>query len=588
MESKYEQSKRLYTIEDLENILEHIPYEVWMKDKEGRYVYINKRGADKIGLKKEEVIGKLDKEIRPEEFCEKCEYTDKKVFEERREIFYDHEYYSDKDEYYRIYKFPIKSDEDEVRFISALSNESSYSKNINEELEKLYMSNVNEIEDIEYTQSLERIIKNLEDMTKCTSINLFLIDENRDSLKYCLSCGSNLFSQGANISIDNESFSNLYNEKLEIDIDDNLNDKFKEKYSDKFKLHCEGRIKIFPLKFKENIIGVMYLYYEDNRRCIGVYDGIISDICSKIGSLVTNIKFRSKIKKHLYKYEENVKYLQNEHKKLEEAIASEVMKVNFLENMSHEFRTPINIILMTSKLLLSSIEDNKINLDKEKTIKYLKILKQNGYRILRLVNNILDTTKFDYGYEILNMDNYNIINIIEEMVLSTADYIKDNNKNIIFDTQEEEVILSCNPDAIEKIILNLISNSLKFTDENGEIEVDIKVNHEEEKLFVHVRNNGPNISEEYSKKIFDRFVQTDNHLRRENEGSGIGLYLVKCLVEMHGGEIWINTDNEIGAEFIFYIPIKKIDNNGETKTHYIEEHSRIDKCNIEFSDVYSI
>ena len=588
MESKYEQSKRLYTIEDLENILEHIPYEVWMKDKEGRYVYINKRGADKIGLKKEEVIGKLDKEIRPEEFCEKCEYTDRKVFEERREIFYDHEYYSDKDEYYRIYKFPIKSDEDEVRFISALSNESSYSKNINEELEKLYMSNVNEIEDIEYTQSLERIIKNLEDMTKCTSINLFLIDENRDSLKYCLSCDSNLFYQGANISIDNESFSNLYNEKLEIDIDDNLNDKFKEKYSDKFKLHCEGRIKIFPLKFKENIIGVMYLYYEDNRRCIGVYDGIISDICSKIGSLVTNIKFRRKIKKHLYKYEENVKYLQNEHKKLEEAIASEVMKVNFLENMSHEFRTPINIILMTSKLLLSSIEDNKINLDKEKTIKYLKILKQNGYRILRLVNNILDTTKFDYGYEILNMDNYNIINIIEEMVLSTADYIKDNNKNIIFDTQEEEVILSCNPDAIEKIILNLISNSLKFTDENGEIEVDIKVNHEEEKLFVHVRNNGPNISEEYSKKIFDRFVQTDNHLRRENEGSGIGLYLVKCLVEMHGGEIWINTDNEIGAEFIFYIPIKKIDNNGETKIHYIEEHSRIDKCNIEFSDVYSI
>ena len=63
---------------------------------------------------------------------------------------------------------------------------------------------------------------------------------------------------------------------------------------------------------------------------------------------------------------------------------------------------------------------------------------------------------------------------------------------------------------------------------------------------------------------------------------------MKCLVEMHGGEIWINTDNEIGAEFIFYIPIKKIDNNGETKTHYIEEHSRIDKCNIEFSDVYSI
>ena len=71
-----------------------------------------------------------------------------------------------------------------------------------------------------------------------------------------------------------------------------------------------------------------------------------------------------------------------------------MVKVNFLENMSHEFKTPINIILMISKLLLSSIENNDFNLDREKIINYLKILKQNGYRILRLVNNILDSTKF--------------------------------------------------------------------------------------------------------------------------------------------------------------------------------------------------
>ncbi|MFR5132623.1 MAG: sensor histidine kinase [Terrisporobacter sp.] len=111
------------------------------------------------------------------------------------------------------------------------------------------------------------------------------------------------------------------------------------------------------------------------------------------------------------------------------------------------------------------------------------------------------------------------------MVLSTADYINNKNKNKTFDTEEEEVILSCNPDAIEKIILNLISNSLKFTDDNGKIYVEIKVNHQEEQLFVHERNNGSSISEENSKKIFDRFAQTDNNIRRKNKGSGIGLYL---------------------------------------------------------------
>ncbi|WP_297134109.1 sensor histidine kinase [Terrisporobacter sp.] len=205
-------------------------------------------------------------------------------------------------------------------------------------------------------------------------------------------------------------------------------------------------------------------------------------------------------------------------------------------------------------------------------------------RVLRLVNNILDTTKFDNGYEELKLGNYNIVSIIEDIVLSTSDYIK--NKKITFDTDEEEVILACNPDAIEKIILNLISNSLKFTNENGQIEVDVKVNHEEEKLFVYVRNDGPPISKEYSEKIFDRFVQADNNLRRVSEGSGIGLYLVRLLVQMHNGEIWLNTDVKEGVEFIFYIPIKTINSIDDIMLYNIEDHSIMDKCSIEFSDVY--
>ena len=130
-----------------------------------------------------------------------------------------------------------------------------------------------------------------------------------------------------------------------------------------------------------------------------------------------------------------------------------MVKVNFLENMSHEFKTPINIILMISKLLLSSIENNDFNLDREKIINYLKILKQNGYRILRLVNNILDSTKFDNKHGTLEMHNYNIISVVEDIVLSAADYIKNTERSIVFDT-EEEVILACRPSYIEKIMLN--------------------------------------------------------------------------------------------------------------------------------------
>ena len=582
-------SQKLYTIEDLECILEHIPYEVWMKDKDGNYIYVNERGANKWGLKRGDIIGKKDEDIRPKEFCPKCDLTDKIVMESKKEIFYEHEFHGKEEEYYRVYKFPIKNREDEVKLIGGFSNEHKYSKNINEELKNLLINDSDKNEKIEYTQALEKILKNLGNMIKSTSINLFLVDKDGKNLKSYLSCNkNNLFSQNTNIKIDYETFSKLYNNKLELNINNSLNYEFEKRYTNKYKLYQKGKLKIFPLKIKDNLMGLMYIYYEDKNKCTEAYDGVITDICSQISILIENIEYKNKLRNKLYKSEEKTKHLQYENEKLEEAIGAEIIKVNFLENMSHEFRTPINIILMTSQLLLSSIEDNKIDLSKEKIIKYLKTLKQNGYRILRLVNNILDTTKFDNGYEELNMANYNIINIIEEIVLSTADYINNKNKNITFDTEEEEVILSCNPDAIEKIILNLISNSLKFTDDNGKIDVEIKVNHQEEKLFVHVRNNGPSISEEDSKKIFDRFVQTDNNIRRKNEGSGIGLYLVKCMVEMHGGKIWLNTNVESGVEFIFYIPIKQESNEKALKQYSIEEHSKIDKCNIEFSDVYSI
>ena len=92
---------------------------------------------------------------------------------------------------------------------------------------------------------------------------------------------------------------------------------------------------------------------------------------------------------------------------------------------------------MISKLLLSSIENNDFNLDREKIINYLKILKQNGYRILRLVNNILDSTKFDNKHDTLEMHNYNIISVVEDIILSAADYIKNTERSIVL-TQKKK------------------------------------------------------------------------------------------------------------------------------------------------------
>ena len=192
-----------------------------------------------------------------------------------------------------------------------------------------------------------------------------------------------------------------------------------------------------PLKIDGRLIGVMYIYYENKDECIDTHDGFIYDVLHRISNFFINIELKNELKEKLYKSQERAKNLEHEIDILEEAIESEMVKVNFLENMSHEFKTPINIILMISKLLLSSIENNDFNLDREKIINYLKILKQNGYRILRLVNNILDSTKFDNKHDTLEMHNYNIISVVEDIVLSAADYIKNTERSIVL-TQKKK------------------------------------------------------------------------------------------------------------------------------------------------------
>lgn len=262
-------------------------------------------------------------------------------------------------------------------------------------------------------------------------------------------------------------------------------------------------------------------------------------------------------------------------------------KYDFFTNVSHELKTPINIILATTQLILKSMENQK-DFSIDEMTRYMNSIKQNSFRLLRLVNNILDSAKISDGYYTINLSNQNIVSIIEDIVMSTADYIKGKNKNIVFDTDEEEIILACDPDKIERIVLNLLSNALKYTDDNGNIEVLLKKDSKNNTLMVHVKNDGAPISNEDCHKIFNRFIQSDNSKYKAYEGSGIGLSLSKSLVELHGGRIWATPDLEKGAEFVFSLPIQHISKNNVCTSHPQSINSKIEKCVIEFSDVYSI
>jgi len=272
-------------------------------------------------------------------------------------------------------------------------------------------------------------------------------------------------------------------------------------------------------------------------------------------------------------------------KLLDEALEYDKLKTEFLANLSHELRTPLNVLFSTLQLLNLGGINTSTSDNEEKVKKYYNIMRQNCYRLLRLVNNLIDITKIDAGFYKLNFKNQNIINIIEDITLSVVEYGNNKGIEIIFDTDIEEKIMACDADKIERIILNLLSNAIKFTPSNGKIVVSIKDN--ETSILISVKDTGIGIPLDMQKCIFDRFVQVDKSLSRNKEGSGIGLSLVKSLVELHGGTIWIVSEYNSGSEFLFELPVQVLeDDEYIVPDNDIANENNIQRINIEFSDIY--
>lgn len=260
----------------------------------------------------------------------------------------------------------------------------------------------------------------------------------------------------------------------------------------------------------------------------------------------------------------------------------EQQRAEFYANLSHELRTPINVILAAIQMMCIYMDKDDLS-SKENINRYLCITKQNCFRLLRLINNLIDSTKIDAGYLKLNIHNYEIVSLVENIVQSIVEYAENQGIEIIFDTEIEELYIACDPDKIERIILNLLSNAIKFTPMGGNILVYAKI--EQDKFKVSVKDTGCGIPEDKLPTIFDRYKQVDSSICKNISGSGIGLSLVKNLVKLHGGDVEVKSKLNEGSEFSFTLPIRTV-TYGEDIT--IKEHNiNIEKINIEFSDIYS-
>ncbi|HEY5584441.1 MAG TPA: PAS domain-containing sensor histidine kinase [Ruminiclostridium sp.] len=253
----------------------------------------------------------------------------------------------------------------------------------------------------------------------------------------------------------------------------------------------------------------------------------------------------------------------------------------FFANISHELRTPLNVIASTIQLLKMYYSDESLNNRKESIIKYIDSMKKNCYRLSKLINNIVDSSKIEAGFFELNLLNHNIVEVVEEIVISVTNFTDSKGLNIIFDTDSEEKIIACDPEKIERIILNLISNAIKFSNHGGEIFVDIK--DKSEFVEISVKDNGIGIEEKYLDMIFDRFKQVDKSLTRNAEGTGIGLSLVKSIVELHGGSISVESEYGKGSKFIVVLPTREVMQQNMIFSSNIRDNSEI--IQVELSDV---
>lgn len=263
----------------------------------------------------------------------------------------------------------------------------------------------------------------------------------------------------------------------------------------------------------------------------------------------------------------------------------ETLKIQdeMFSNISHELKTPLNVIFSTNQLMEFYLKNNSFEANKEKFFNCINIITQNCYRFIKLINNIIDTSKIESGFLKLNLHNENIVNIIEDIVQSVSNYIETKGLNIIFDTNTEEKIIACDPDKIERIILNLISNAIKFTNSNGSIFINL-IN-KGDTVEICIRDTGIGMNQEHLDNIFKRFHQVDKSLSRNAEGSGIGLSLVKSIVELHGGKISVESKQGEGSIFKIELPSKVIENPKVTQENK-SMNSKIEMINIEFSDIY--
>lgn len=511
-------TKKIEIEKNVETLLEKMDVHIWCKDKFGRYVYVNKGFDLYENSNPKSIIGKTDFEVFPQELANAFVKNDKRIL----------------------------SGEFESSQCISFFNQRGYD-----------------------------------------GLNQVLKDENGEIFGTAGICIDTLKKENNKGSVSDSKMLDL--------IGDTIPDSIFFKDVNGIFRHCNKVFAENKNLRKEDIIGKSEKEINTSDDKILKYEIEEQEIIKTKKSLIYTSSFESKDGRKIYFETIKVPLLDRNkivggvlgisrdisHRK-ESELEFERLRMEFFANLSHEFKTPLNLIF-------SSIQLIEFMIDKDETTKkyrtYTNIIKQNGYRLLKMVNNLIDSTRLNSGCLEYIPKNYNIVEFIENICESVQYYANEENIELIFDTNLEEQIMAFDFEKMERIMLNLLSNAIKYNNEKGKIEVTLDFT--DDNLYIKVKDDGVGIPKDKLDDVFLLFKQINNRMTKKSEGSGIGLSIVKSLVDLHNGDISVYSEVGRGSEFLIKIPIKLCDDKYCEKEQ-IRYNKYVENIDIEFSDIYTV